>query len=71
MKFFIKLCITSIMGFVALMSAIGSDNPWPGFIIGFGVWGLFVWSIASGSEKSRKQRERERLIDEFLRNNRR
>jgi len=67
MGFLIRLILTSIVSFIAMMSGMGSGNIIPGVIIGFGAWGLFIWWVASKDGKKRKQREREQLLEEYLR----
>jgi len=44
MKTFIQLiftCLVSTFGFFGALSM--KDNPWPGFAVAFGVWGIFLW----------------------------
>lgn len=67
MGFLIRLFITGVVSFIAIMSGMGSGNIISGAIIGFGAWGLFIWWVAAQDSKKRKQREREELLDEYLR----
>jgi hypothetical protein len=44
MKNFIHPIFTFMVSFFAFCGAISmKDNPWPGFAVAFGVWGLFFW----------------------------
>jgi len=65
-----KILLVSIISTVALYGSLGASNPWPGFIVAWSAWGLFIWSIMRRGE-SRKQRridkEKERLIADILR----
>ena len=66
MWFVIKLIIVSFISTFALFGALGSDNEWPGLIVSGTAWMLFVWSCMGKGEKDR-EREKERQIDEMLR----
>jgi len=67
MGFLIRLFLTGIVSFIAMMSGMGSGNIIPGAIVAFGAWGLFIWWVASKDSKKRKHREREQLLEEYLR----
>jgi len=67
MGFLIRLFLTGIVSFIAIMSGMGSGNIIPGAIIAFGAWGLLIWWVAAKDSKKRKQREREQLLEEYLR----
>jgi hypothetical protein len=60
-----KIFLVSIISTIALIGSLGSSNPWPGFIVAWVAWGLFIWSILP-KRKSRREGERERLIAEIL-----
>ena len=66
MKTFIYLCITSVIGTGAFLTALNMSNPYPAFIVGFGIWGLFIWGVIKRSEEARKRKHRERMFDEWL-----
>lgn len=66
MWFVIKLIIVSFISTVALFGALDSENDLPGLIVSGIVWFLFVWSCMPTGER-RKEREKERQIDEMLR----
>ena len=68
MRFLIKLFLVSFIGTVAMFGALGSENQWPGLIVAFTVWILFIWSMARPSRKERQMDgERERIIGEIMR----
>jgi hypothetical protein len=46
MKTLLLFFLTCIIGSGALLTATAMQNKWPGFIVGFGVWLLFIWRIA-------------------------
>lgn len=65
MTFFGKLILVSIISTFSLIGSLGSSNPWPGFIIAWTVWGLFIWSVLP-QKKSRREAEKKRLIADIL-----
>ena len=65
MTFIGKLLLVSIISTFALIGSLGASNPWPGFIIAWTAWGLFIWSILP-QRKSRREAEKERLIADIL-----
>ena len=67
MKTFIYFCITSIFSTGALLAATTMSKPWPLFAVGFGIWVLFFWWLTKQGRKAAQRRERERMLDEFLR----
>ncbi len=67
MKTFILLCITSLIGTGAFLSALKMPNSLPGYVIGFGVWILFFVWFTKKSNRSARRRQQERLFSEWLR----
>ncbi len=67
MKIFIYFCITSVFSAGALLAATTMSEPWPLFAVGFGIWILFFWWLAKHDRKAARHRERERMLDDFLR----
>ncbi|RVT99710.1 hypothetical protein EOD41_14785 [Mucilaginibacter limnophilus] len=53
---------TCVISTAAFMSALNMKNPFPAFIVAFGVWILFTWAL---SRRVRKQAERRRREIEF------
>ncbi|WP_158993810.1 hypothetical protein [Mucilaginibacter sp. L196] len=43
MRTFILLCLTCIIGTGAFLSALSAQNKLPAFLVGFGVWILFLY----------------------------
>jgi ABC-type transport system involved in multi-copper enzyme maturation permease subunit len=46
MKNLLLFFLTCVIATGALLSAATMKNPWPSFIVGFGVWLLFIFRIA-------------------------
>lgn len=68
MKTSTKLILTGLISTLAFIVSVGATNPWPAFAVAFGAWCLFAWSFKSDSKKRKQEREKEELIDEFLKN---
>lgn len=66
MKFVVKLFLTSIIGTLAFIGAMGAANPLPAFTVGFGVWILFIWSLSADTAKRHEKLERKELIEELM-----
>ena len=67
MKTFIFFCATLLVSAGALLAATTMSEPWPLFAVGFGIWVLFFWWLAKHDRKAARRRERERMLDDFLR----
>lgn len=66
MKTLIYLCITSVIGTGAFLSALSLSNPYPAYAVGFGIWILFFWGVAKRSQEAARRKERERQFSEWL-----
>jgi len=71
MKTVIFFLFSTFISIACLEAALDSKHPLILYVIGFGVWALFVW-YCSGRAKRRAQRQdMERQFNEFMRANRR
>jgi len=50
-----------------MFGALNAPSPFPLFVVAFGVWALFIWGCHKRSKKKAEQRNRERLFEEFMR----
>lgn len=50
-----------------MRGVIGGENNWIGIIIAFSAWGLFIRAIIVSQERKRKAKNREQMIDDYLR----
>lgn len=68
MKWIFWFFVVNIISVIALMKGfIGDGNMFVGAIVAFSAWGLFIWAIASNQERKRKLRNREKMLDDYLR----
>jgi hypothetical protein len=51
------------ISFIAMIGALGTENPFPLFAVAWGIWILYVLSLRS---KRKKELDKERLIREIL-----
>ncbi|WPU99116.1 hypothetical protein SNE26_24185 [Mucilaginibacter sp. cycad4] len=69
MKTFAHLIFTCFVSFFAFCGALSmKDNPWPGFAVAFGIWGIFLWryNVRTKREAQRRQME-EFIFREYMR----
>jgi len=67
MKTAIYFIITCFISTGALLGATNAKNPFPAFAIAFGIWALFLWGYNRRSKKEVERRNRERIFEEYLR----
>ena len=67
MKTAIYFIITCFISTGALLGATNAKNPFPAFAIAFGIWALFLWGYNRRSKKEAERRNRERIFEEYLR----
>jgi ABC-type anion transport system duplicated permease subunit len=60
---FIKFLGTVFISFIAMIGALGAENPFPLFAVAWGIWILYIVSLRT---KRKKELDRERLIREIL-----
>jgi hypothetical protein len=51
MRTFILLCLTCIIGTGAFLCALTLQNKLPAFMVGFGVWILFLYNFVKKKTK--------------------
>jgi quinol-cytochrome oxidoreductase complex cytochrome b subunit len=59
----IKFLGTVFISFIAMIGALGAENPFPLFAIAWGVWIIFILSLRA---KRKRNLDKERLIGEIL-----
>jgi len=62
--FFVVNFISVIAGFQSLFA-----NTHKGFIFAIIAWGLFIWAFSKDQKKKQEDRNRKRMLDEYLRRN--
>ena len=67
MKTAIYFIITCFISTGAMMGALNAKNPFLEFAIAFGMWVWFLWGYNRRSKKEAEKRNRERLFEEYLR----
>ena len=67
MKTAIYFIITCFISTGALLGATNAKNPFPAFAVAFGIWALFLWGYNRRSKKQAERRNRERLFEEYMR----
>ncbi|WP_166336997.1 hypothetical protein [Sphingobacterium chungjuense] len=68
MRWIFWFFVVNVVSFVALMKGlIGDGNMFVGAFIAFAAWGLFLRAIFASQENKRKMKNREQMIDEYLR----
>jgi hypothetical protein len=59
----IKFLGTVFISFIAMIGALGAENPLPLFAVAWGVWIIYLVSLRS---RRKKELDKERLIREIL-----
>ncbi|MDE0561932.1 hypothetical protein OU792_18185 [Algoriphagus sp. NF] len=59
----IKFLGTIFISFIAMIGALGAENPLPLFAVAWGIWILYILNLRT---KRKKELDRERLIREIL-----
>jgi hypothetical protein len=67
MKTIIYFIFTCFISTGCMFGALNAPNPFPLFVVAFGIWALFIWGCHRRSKKKAEQRNRERLFEEFIR----
>jgi hypothetical protein len=63
-SYFIVTCFISVG---SLLVGLHTKNPFPAFIVAFGIWALFLWGYNRRSKKEADKRFRERLFENYMR----
>ncbi|MFD2599356.1 hypothetical protein ACFSQ3_10355 [Sphingobacterium corticis] len=68
MRWIFWFFVVNIVSFFSLMKGlIGDGNMFVGAFIAFAAWALFLRAIFLSLEKKRKMKNRDQMIDEYLR----
>ena len=67
MKTVIYFILTLFISTGAFLAATNLKNPWPPFIVAFGIWALFFWGWNRRIKKQAERRSREQLFAEYMR----
>lgn len=59
----IKLLGTVFISFIAMIGALGAENPFPLFAVAWGIWIIYILGLRA---KRKKTLDKERLIREIL-----
>lgn len=59
----IKFLGTLFISFIAMIGALGAENPFPLFAVAWGIWIFYIVNLRS---KRKKELDKERLIREIL-----
>lgn len=59
----IKFLGTILISFIAMIGALGADNPFPLFAVTWGIWIIYLFSLRA---KREKELDRDRLIRDIL-----
>ena len=59
----IKFLGTIFISFIAMIGALGAENPFPLFAVAWGIWIICIGSLRS---KRKKEIDKQRLIREIL-----
>ena len=67
MKTVIYFILTCFISTGAFLAATNLKNPWPAFIVAFGIWALFFWGWNRRIKKQAERHSREQLFAEYMR----
>ena len=69
MRYIIGFFLAAFISTFTLYGSISSEGgySWADVIIANGVWGLWIAAVVKAQQRKRKQKERERMLDEYLR----
>ncbi|WDF80766.1 hypothetical protein PQ469_12185 [Mucilaginibacter sp. KACC 22773] len=67
MKTAIYLIITIFISTGALLGGLNMKNPLPAFLIGFGIWAVFIRGYLKRSREAAERRGNERLFQAHMR----
>lgn len=68
MKWVFWFFVVNFISVIALMKGvISGENSWLGLIVAFSAWGLFIRAVVTSQEKKRKAKNKEQMLEEYLR----
>lgn len=56
MKFFFRLCFTSILSTILTIAALANKKGYPFLLMALGVWVIFIWLTVKGYDRRRRER---------------
>lgn len=69
LKTAVYLVFTLIISVGGFISAMNSANPWPGFIVAFGIVIWFFWNLNQRWKKADERKIKERMFEDYMRRN--
>ena len=67
MKNIIYYLFTCFISTGAMMGAMYSKHPFALYIVGFGIWALFLWGCSKRSKRVAERTNREQLFQNYMR----
>jgi len=62
MRTFIYFIFTCFISTGAFLGALNANYPFPLYVVGFGIWALFIWGQA---RRNKRKMEKRRMEEEF------
>ncbi|KGE12459.1 hypothetical protein [Sphingobacterium deserti] len=56
MKFFLRLCLTSILSTIFTFAALANKQGYPFLLMALSVWVIFIWVTVKGYDRRRRER---------------
>jgi hypothetical protein len=67
MKTTIYFIFTCLISTGALLGALNAKNPFPAFIVAFGIWAVFLWGYSRRAKKRFAKNEMEQSFRNYMR----
>ena len=67
MKTIVYFIFTCFISTGAMFGALNAKNPYPLFIVAFGIWALFIWGCHRRWKRKAARQRREQFYDEQMR----
>jgi hypothetical protein len=67
MKTVVYFIITLLISAGFLLGALNTHNPYPLFVVAFGIWVLFFWGWRRRLKKQAERRSQEQVFAEYMR----
>jgi hypothetical protein len=67
MKATIYFIFTCLISTGALLGALNAKNPFPAFIVAFGIWAVFLWGYSHRNKKRFEKNEMEQSFRNYIR----
>ena len=69
MKTILYFIVTLLISAGCLLGAMNMKNPFPLFVVAFGIWVLFILGYHLHAKKKAARRSREQLFENYMRAN--